>query len=147
MLRYDTSVYCTVEPSNVTIVLTPSSAYEEAAAAAESHETEVEREAVAAAACSLEPFHLSGVVAMAPGAGFTAPVREGVVFVTQEPPDLRKLKRYDDYSLGEYRSWARNNMSAWSDESGPVAYFGIPAGREGQRKIVSEAITPPRSGR
>ncbi|KAF9352567.1 hypothetical protein BGX26_009652 [Mortierella sp. AD094] len=129
VLKNDSSVYCSRRSNNINICLR----------SAEPHQT----------------FVLTQFRAKAPTTGFTAPCKEGLIFVSHEPIPLERTaifdnmtrERYDEYmqSLKQGPAFGQmlRNYGANADALIPAAFFQM----EGPDETCTLDLTPNRSGR
>ncbi|ORY93283.1 hypothetical protein BCR43DRAFT_558417 [Syncephalastrum racemosum] len=71
---------------------------------------------------------LSKVVIKAPQYGFTAPCKEGMIFVSKRPLNIGFLKKYDDWTKTQYEQFVEVNqhMNRTPDDYEPAAWFTLP---------------------
>ncbi|KAI1314926.1 hypothetical protein EDD11_001563 [Mortierella claussenii] len=129
VLRNDTSVYCSRRSTNVNIGLK----------LAQPHQT----------------FVLTQFKAKAPTTGYTAPCKEGLIFVSHEPISVEKTAIFDDMTREQYDQYMANVQEgtglqellkihgASADAVVPAAFFQLEKADE--TCIVD--LTPNRSGR
>ena len=106
VLKNDTSVYCTVKQRNVNLLF----------------QYRPQDPGVVDA-----QFWLTSFTIKAPSKGFTAPLREGLVFVSDKPITPELTAHFDNFTSSKYREWKHRhlddegNMTAF----GPVGYFKL----------------------
>ncbi|KAF9432810.1 hypothetical protein BGZ76_010291 [Entomortierella beljakovae] len=129
VLKNDTSVYCSRRSTNINICLK----------LAEPHHT----------------FVLTQFRAKAPTTGFTAPCKEGLIFVSHDPIPLEKTASFDNMTRERYDEYMKNinQESAFKQmlqTHGANADSLVPAGffqMEGPDETCTLDLTPSRSGR
>ncbi|KAF9163684.1 hypothetical protein BGX21_006223 [Mortierella sp. AD011] len=129
VLKNDSSVYCSRRSNNINICLK----------LAEPHQT----------------FVLTQFRAKAPTTGFTAPCKEGLIFVSHEPIPLEKTAIFDNMTRERYDEYMRGlnqgptfgqmlrNYGSKADALIPAAFFQM----EGPDETCTLDLTPNRSGR
>ncbi|KAF9957685.1 hypothetical protein BGZ72_001542 [Mortierella alpina] len=129
VLKNDSSVYCSRRPSNINICLK----------LAEPHQT----------------FVLTRFSAKAPTNGFTAPCKEGLIFVSHNPIPLEKTALFDNMTREDYEKYVDGihqgsklnellqQHGAGADALIPAAFFQI---KEDDKTCVLD-FSPNRSGR
>ncbi|CAO3573846.1 unnamed protein product [Mortierella alpina] len=129
VLKNDSSVYCSRRPANINICLK----------LAEPHQT----------------FVLTRFSAKAPTNGFTAPCKEGLIFVSHNPIPLEKTRLFDNMTREDYEKYVDTinqgsklhellqQHGAGADALIPAAFFQI---KEDDKTCVLD-FSPNRSGR
>ena len=101
VLKADQSVYCSQRGTNVNIVMR---------------------------LAGNEGFNITHAVLKVPESGYTAPVKEGLLFVFHEFPDVEKTNVFNDYNKKMYDQLMAKAASS-STEYDPKAFFRIEPGR------------------
>ncbi|KAF9115582.1 hypothetical protein BGX27_007319 [Mortierella sp. AM989] len=129
VLKNDSSVYCSRRPTNINICLR----------LVEADQT----------------FVLTQFRAKAPTTGFTAPCKEGLIFVSHEPISLEKTAIFDNMTREHYEEYIQSlnqgpafgqmlrSLGASADALVPAAFFQM----EGSDETCTVDLTPNRSGR
>ncbi|PKC57062.1 hypothetical protein RhiirA1_428743 [Rhizophagus irregularis] len=119
ILKNDTAVYCSKKSNNVNIILRFSDPI----------------------LGVMDPaFVLSKVIVKAPTHGFTAPCKEGLVFVSHDPISIEATLKYDDFTEADYRAlYESGNV----DDSWPAAFFRL----DSRTNMTTQILQPNRSGK
>ncbi|KAG0250707.1 hypothetical protein DFQ27_009237 [Actinomortierella ambigua] len=130
VLKNDSSVYCSRRSSNINICLKL---------------TEAD-----------QPFVLTGFKARAPTSGFTAPCKEGLIFVSHEPIPLERASAFDNMTKERYDEYMRcmaqgggietmleKHGANFVDSFLPAAFFQL----ESPQESCAIEFNPTRSGR
>ncbi|CAG8586695.1 13172_t:CDS:2 [Funneliformis mosseae] len=122
ILKNDNNVYCSKKSSNVNILLKFCDPILEAMDSA---------------------FVLSKIIIKAPTHGFTAPCKEGLIFVSHEPISLEATSKYDDFTEADYQALLESNENGSIDDSWPAAYFRL----DSITNMTTQVLHPNRSGK
>ncbi|CAG8579088.1 15650_t:CDS:2 [Funneliformis caledonium] len=88
-------------------------------------------------------FVLSKIIIKAPTHGFTAPCKEGLIFVSHEPISLEATSKYDDFTEADYQALLESNENGSIDDSWPAAYFRL----DSITNMTTQVLHPNRSGK
>ncbi|CAG8664973.1 10040_t:CDS:2, partial [Paraglomus occultum] len=121
ILRQDNSVYCSSKSTNINIRLKFNDRHRSVSEAT---------------------FILTRIIVKAPQQGYTAPCKEGLIFVSHEPISVEATERYDDFTEAKYKELLASG-DGYIDDSWPAAYFCI----DSSKSLFEQAITPNRSGK
>lgn len=99
----DNSVYCSLKPRNVNILFK----YQP-----DDH-------------CTDASFMLSSILIRAPSKGFTAPCKEGLVFVSNDLIGFENLGQYDNFTLRKFKEIESSNSTR--DPLIPISFFRLSA--------------------
>jgi len=119
ILKNDNTVYCSKKSSNVNIIL---------------------RFSDPILGVMDSAFVISKLVVKAPTHGFTAPCKEGLIFVSHEPISIEATQKYDDFTEADYRALFENSKV---DDSWPAAFFRL----DPNTNMTTQVIQPNRSGK
>ncbi|KAI8061181.1 hypothetical protein BC940DRAFT_310497 [Gongronella butleri] len=65
------------------------------------------------------------IIVKSPQQGFTAPCKEGLVFISRKPIDIQKTRRFDGFTRADFDEYMKTiNPTDVGDEN-PVAWFTI----------------------
>ncbi|KAI8377907.1 uncharacterized protein BYT42DRAFT_572132 [Radiomyces spectabilis] len=68
---------------------------------------------------------ISQILIQSPQHGFTAPCKEGLVFVSHHPIDISDTERFDDFTKEDYEEYISTHKDDGSDDVYPSAWFTI----------------------
>ena len=126
LLRNDASVYCSNRVSNVNIVFR----YQPSEFASDAM------------------FTLKSFVIKAPQSGYTAPCKEGIIFVSNNPIDPNDTAFFNDFTRHKFTQWIakRSRIAAGNEQLKvePIAFFQL---NECTNYITTHELYMPTSGR
>ncbi|ORX49482.1 hypothetical protein DM01DRAFT_1338154 [Hesseltinella vesiculosa] len=65
------------------------------------------------------------IIIKSPQQGFTAPCKEGLVFISHQPIDIDKTRRFDQYTRDDFDQYVRSTDACEMGNDNPVAWFTI----------------------
>ncbi|CAO3625483.1 unnamed protein product [Cunninghamella blakesleeana] len=68
---------------------------------------------------------LSKIIIRSPGQGFTAPCKDGLVFISHYPIDVEKTYQYDHFTKENYQQYCKTKNMLDREEHDPVGWFSI----------------------
>lgn len=123
ILRNDTSCYCSTRKCNVNVVL----------------RFVPENPQLRNLSCTI-----SHVIVKAPLTGFTSPVKDVLIFVFSEPPDVEASKRFDGMTQADYLNFVALRKAEGGLQPGdPAAFVHLGKGNY----TVVEPLSPLRTGK
>eukprot|EP01135_Chromosphaera_perkinsii_P011869 Nk52_evm1s2521 gene=Nk52_evmTU1s2521 len=102
ILKADQSVYCSQKGSNVNIVLR---------------------------LADMNEFNLTHALFRIPESGYTAPAKEGLLFVFHHYPDVHRTNIFNDFNKARYDAFVHGIQSSPRSEYDPKAFFRIERGK------------------
>ncbi|KAG9286194.1 hypothetical protein G9A89_014180 [Geosiphon pyriformis] len=88
-------------------------------------------------------FVLTKIVVKAPTHGYTAPCKEGLIFVSHEPISLEATSKYDDFTRSDYDALIESGENGRIEDGWPAAYFHL----DSSTYYTSHTFSPTRSGK
>lgn len=91
-----------------------------------------------------ESFVVSAAVIRAPSVGFTAPIKDALVFICNTRPNPKDFARYDDFTAAQFDGLAasREGGDQHAAENEPALFFSV-----GRGQTVSKPLPVRRTGR
>ena len=154
ILINDTSVYCSARASNVNIILklvsntatTATSGNIEAGSSHSTHSTHSTHSVSGdVSGAGNYPFFITHAIAKAPSTGFTSPVKDVLIFISHDYPDINASAKYNDMTFAKYSELVerKHNLKEKWDYTEPAAFLQL---GKSNHKVVHE-FPFPRSGR
>ncbi|CAG8516174.1 10059_t:CDS:2, partial [Ambispora gerdemannii] len=122
ILRNDNNVYCSSKSTNINIILR-----------FHDHNQDVMD----------APFVLTKIIVKAPTQGYTAPCKEGLIFVSHEPISLEATSKYDDFTESDFQALLASGVNGRIEDHWPAAYFRL----DSRTNFITQNINPNRSGK
>ncbi|RKP17034.1 hypothetical protein ROZALSC1DRAFT_31118 [Rozella allomycis CSF55] len=119
----DTTTYCTVKNKNANILFKHNIYCENAKKPAS--------------------FVLTEIVIKAPAIGYTCPIKDGLIFVSNEPIDIDATCEFDGFTEEKYRMFMKSQLGKrWVGKHTPALYFKV----DQKEPVYVRQLRTPRSG-
>ncbi|KAI8885322.1 hypothetical protein K501DRAFT_180308 [Backusella circina FSU 941] len=73
---------------------------------------------------------LSHIILKSPQYGYTAPFKDGMIFLSHEPIDIEKTRRFDTFTKQDYKRYRKQNSNNNSNGIEPTAFFSAGHSRQ-----------------
>ena len=121
LFKDDLSVYCTSKSKNVNILLT--------------HSVKAGSEPV--------PFVITGLIIKSPHTGYTSPLKDGLIFISDEPISHETTSDFDGFTEEKYRMFMKSKLGKRWGKHSPAIYFKI----DQKKPTYIRDVKTPRFGR
>eukprot|EP00009_Paramoeba_aestuarina_P001928 CAMPEP_0201511362 /NCGR_PEP_ID=MMETSP0161_2-20130828/3840_1 /ASSEMBLY_ACC=CAM_ASM_000251 /TAXON_ID=180227 /ORGANISM="Neoparamoeba aestuarina, Strain SoJaBio B1-5/56/2" /LENGTH=221 /DNA_ID=CAMNT_0047906831 /DNA_START=147 /DNA_END=812 /DNA_ORIENTATION=+ len=149
VLNNSNSVYCTVKNKNINLVFKWDREKEEK----EKEKEKAKRDGRKGGRGDVEEdkgkrgggpfFCLSHFTVKAPTSGFSSPIRDGMIFITRDKPDVSETTHFDGFTLEDYHLFLKRKREKGEElaEKDPAAFFSLK-----QTNCIVQRLNVPTSG-